>query len=401
MAQHRNRRIGLAVLAAGLATFAVLYAPQPVLPLLAAEFRLGPGEVSAVVSAATLSLALAVLPMAALSEVTGRKPMMLASVVAAVLIGLALPLAPDFGSLIALRAVQGVAIAGLPGVAMAYMAEEIGLAGLGAVMGLYVAGNTTGGMSGRLLAGVLGDVVDWRFGLFAVAVLAALCAVAMALLMPASRAQARRTSLLAGLRGATRDSGLYGPYAVAFLGMAATVAVYNVISFRLIAEPFRLAPGLAALVFLGYLFGGVASAIAGRMADRLGKPPVLLAALGTAVVGMLMTLPDKLFLVLPGIALLSAGFFAAHAVASSWIGARAAPGARAQASGVYLLAYYLGSSMGASVAGWVYGAGGWTPVALVDCAWLVVAGLAVVRVRAAGRSAPPSVPAPASPARAG
>ncbi|WP_210408249.1 MFS transporter [Allokutzneria sp. NRRL B-24872] len=400
MAQHRNRRIGMAVLAAGLATFAVLYAPQPVLPLLAEEFRLGPGEVSAVVSAATLSLALAVLPMAALSEVVGRKPMMLGSVIAAVLIGSVLPLAPNFGTLIALRVVQGVAIAGLPGVAMAYMAEEIGLAGLGAVMGLYVAGNTTGGMSGRLLAGVLGDVVDWRFGLFAVAVLAGLCAVAMALLMPASRAQPQRSSLLAGLRGATRDSGLYGPYAVAFLGMASIVAVYNVISFRLIDDPFRLAPGVAAMVFLGYLCGGVASAIAGRVADRIGKPPVVLVALGIAVVGMVMTVPDNLFFVLPGIALLSAGFFAAHAVASSWIGARAAPGARAQASGVYLLAYYLGSSTGASVAGWAYGAGGWTPVALVNCGWLVLAGLVVFRVRGAGRSRVPSEPAPVAPATA-
>ncbi|MFB9907339.1 MFS transporter [Allokutzneria oryzae] len=404
MAQSRNRRIGVAVLAAGLATFALLYAPQPVLPLLSAEYHLGPAAVSYAVSAATITLALAVLPMAALSEVVGRRPMMLGSVFAAVLIGLLLPLAPDFASLIALRAVQGVAVAGLPAVAMAYMAEEIGVSGLGAVMGLYVAGNTTGGMSGRLLAGVVGDVADWRYGLLAVAVLAALCAVAMAVLMPSSRAQVRQPmrlgSLFAGMRGATRDSGLYGPYAVAFLGMASTVAVYNVISFRLIAEPFLLTPGIAAMVFLGYLFGGAASATAGRLADRVGRPLVLLAALGVAVVGTLMTLPDNLFAVLPGIALLSAGFFAAHAVASSWIGARAVPESRAQASGVYLLAYYLGSSFGASVGGWAYGAGGWTPVALVNCGWLALAGLVVFRGRAAGRSVRRSEPAPASPATA-
>jgi YNFM family putative membrane transporter len=55
------------------------------------------------------------------------------------------------------------------------------------------------------------------------------------------------------------------------------------------------------------------------------------------------------------------GFFAAHAVASSWVGLRA-DGGKAQASSLYMLSYYLGSSVAGSVGGMFWSHGGWTGV---------------------------------------
>ena len=60
----------------------------------------------------------------------------------------------------------------------------------------------------------------------------------------------------------------------------------------------------------------------------------------------------------------TAGFFAAHSVASGWVSAGATSN-RAQASALYLMAYYLGSSAVGAGAGVAYQHGGWLMLAAV------------------------------------
>ncbi len=118
-------------------------------------------------SAATGALALFVLPLSALSERFGRRTMMTASLAVAVAVGLLVPFAPSLGWLIALRAVQGAALAGLPASAMAYLAEEVRPKALVAAIGLFVAGNSIGGMSGRIVTGWVAQEWGWRVALAA------------------------------------------------------------------------------------------------------------------------------------------------------------------------------------------------------------------------------------------
>lgn len=147
------RRAKVAVAAAGFTSFALLYAPQAVLPQLAGQYRLDPGGAALAVSVATGALAISVLPIAALSEAIGRRPVIIASVVLSSVLGLLLPLMPNYSLLLVLRAVQGVAIAGFPGVATAYLVERLGKTGVAAAVGAMIAGNTVGGMTGRLATG--------------------------------------------------------------------------------------------------------------------------------------------------------------------------------------------------------------------------------------------------------
>jgi YNFM family putative membrane transporter len=370
-------RITIGVTAAGLAAFALLYAPQPVLPQLAAHFGLSPGDASMAVSVATGALAIMVVPLAVLSEVLGRRPVMIGSLVVAVLAGLALPFAPTFPVLLALRIVQGAAIAGLPATAMAYLAERLGTVGLGAAIGAMVAGNSMGGMAGRLAAGIGADAFGWRTGIGMVTVISALCATVMILTLPRS-AKPERGPVLGGIRAALREPRLLALYAVAALAMGSFVALYNAIGFRLAAPPLSVPAGLASLIFLSYAVGGTCSAVAGRMADRVGRVPVQLGGLLLAVLGALLTLPDSVLTVALGIAIFTGGFFAAHSVASGWVGGTAPAGARGQASGMYLCAYYLGSSIGGTVGTAVYGATGWTTLIAVIACWLAMAGAASV-----------------------
>src|ERR1700758_2424253 len=63
----------LAVATAGFAAFVNLYSPQALLPELAREFHVGPGEVSALMTAGTAAIALSAPFTGALADVAGRK----------------------------------------------------------------------------------------------------------------------------------------------------------------------------------------------------------------------------------------------------------------------------------------------------------------------------------------
>lgn len=384
------RRVSVGLFFAGFTTFALLYATQPLLPRLVEVYGVGPGTASLSVSATTAGLALAIIPASALSERWGRRPVMLGSLAAAVVLGLAAAVAPSFGLLLVLRALEGVALAGLPAVGMAYLADEIDGAHLGGAMGLYVAGNSVGGFGGRLVVSALADLTgSWRWALGGIAAVSAACLVAFWLVLPRSRRFRPRPvaarELVATVRAHLADPVLRRLYLVGLLVMGVFVSAYNYVTFLLLGPPFGLPEIVVGFVFVLYAVGTVTSTGAGRLADRVGARRVLVGAALVAAGGGLATLAPALAPVIGGLALLTVGFFAAHTVASSWVGRRATHG-RAVASGLYLFAYYVGSSIGGTLGGVAYGAGGWpATVASMGAMLLATLLVAVTLGRAAAR----------------
>lgn len=378
------RRLNAALLLAGVATFAMLYAVQALLPLLSEEYGAPPATASLALSVTTGALALCLIPATVVADRWGRVRVMTVSLTVATALGLLVPLAPSFAILLVLRLLQGVAMAGLPALAMAHLTDEVHPGAVGRAMGLYIAGNTVGGLSGRLLASAVADVAGWRWGMAAVALLAVVCTVAFRLLLPASRAAqpqpAPARALAARLAQHLRDPGIRSLCLLSFLLMSAFVTVYNYLGYRLLAPPFGLSQTVVGLVFLAYLAGTSSSPIAGALGDRFGRKVVLWTSVLFGIGAAALTLPDSLPLVLAGLVGLTVAFFAAHSVASTWVSRRALRG-RAQASALYLLAYYAGSSVGGSLGGVAFGLGEW-PAVVAYVALLFLAALALaVRLR--------------------
>lgn len=391
------RRMSFALFAAGVAAFALLYSTQALLPAISASYGVSAGQASWTVSAATGALALCVLPLSALSERFGRRQMMTASLTVAVLVGMLVPFAPSIGWLIALRAIQGAALAGLPASAMAYLAEEVRPKALIAAIGLFVAGNSIGGMSGRILTGWVAQAWGWRAALAAVGLLAVACAVAFHFLIPRAR-NFHPGTLNPKALAKTVATHLSNPllvrlYAIGALFMTVFGAVYTVIGYRLVEEPFSLPQGIVGSIFLVYLVGTVSSAAAGRLVARLGRRGALYLAVSTTAAGLLLSLADQLASVLLGLVLITAGFFAGHAVASSSVSRTATTG-RAQASALYQSAYYLGSSAGGTLGAVAFHAGGWAAaVALGLLAVLGVVSITLYGTRVARAERRSLVPA--------
>ncbi len=338
-------------------------------------------------SLATLGLGAGLLVAGPLSDAWGRTPLLRASLGASVVVAVATALAPSWPALLVLRTLQGVALAGLPSVMIAYLREEVRPDAHARATGGYIGGTALGGMLGRLVTGGVAELAGWRAALAVIAALAAACALVAHLLLPPStgfRATPQHpAALLRNLRTALADRVLLALYATGAALMGAFVAVYNAIGFRLTAQPFDLGLGAAGLVFLVYPLGSLSSALAGRLADRTSRRAVVPVACAVTLAGVLLTIPASLPVVVVGLAVMTIGFFAVHGVASGWVPTRAHAGgvAAGQAASLYLFAYYAGSSVFGSLAGHAWTAAAWPGVTALAAALVVVSGLLALRLR--------------------
>jgi MFS transporter, YNFM family, putative membrane transport protein len=370
------RRVNLALFCAGFVTFVTLYDVQPLLPLFSREFGVSPAEASLPLSCSTVTLAAGMLVAGTVSESLGRRPIMIAALFLTSLLSMATMFSHSFESLLLLRLLQGIALAGVPSVAMAYIGEEMDAASIGPAMGLYISGNALGGMSGRIGSALLCEYVPWHTAITVIGVIGMVLSLVFLKSLPHStnfqQHPFRFNYLFSSLYRNLCDPGLLCLYGLAFLSMGGFVSLYNYIGFRLLAAPYDLSQSQVSLIFLVYLLGSFSSGIVGRLIQRFGRGLLVRLSLMIMLVGTLITLTGSIPLIVVGVGVFTCGFFSVHAIASSWVGRRAMT-AKAQASSLYLFSYYLGSSISGTVGGMFWLHFGWNGVAAMITLLVLVA----------------------------
>ncbi|MFD7075846.1 MFS transporter [Nocardioides sp. NPDC059952] len=370
-----HRRVLIALVAIGMTTFVQLYYPQALIPALSRDFAVDASQAALTVSGATIGLAVAALGWSWVADRIGRARSMTIAIVTAAAIGLALPFVTSFPVLILLRVAQGIALGGTPALALAYLSEQVGRRDAMAAGATYISGTVVGGLVGRLIAAPVADVSDWRVAALVAGCLSALgAAIAVTALPPERPSPAttpRPAGVWAGMVANLTNPGQLALYAQAFFLMGAQVAVFNYLGYRLELEPFDLPPALTAVIFLAGLSGAVSARLAATFAARFGRRRVLLVSSLTMAAGAALTIPDQLPTVLIGLLLFATAYFSAHSIASGWVGPMATSGI-AQATSLYTLFYYAGSSL----FGWLGGlafAAGWTGTASMVIAIVLIA----------------------------
>ena len=356
-----------ALFAAVFATFALLYCIQPLLPVFSADFAISPAESSLAVSLTTVMLAISMPVAGALSESFGRKTPMAVSLFCAAGLCLVTAIAPTWHEILVARVFEGLALASVPTIAIAYLSEEIEPRDLGTAIGHYIGGTAIGGMLGRVLMGVMTDATgSWRIalGIMAMSGFAA-TAVFLRTLPPSRHFPGARGIDIPRLLGAfarhVSDPIIRALCLEGFLVMGGFVTIFNYIGYRLAAAPYHLSQSEIGAVFVVYAAGIPASPWFGGLSHRIGNGRAVSGAALVMLAGIALTLFHPLAAIVAGLTLLSTGFFGGHSVLSGWVGARA-DGAKAQASSLYLLGYYLGSSTLGSCGGWVWQALGWNGI---------------------------------------
>ncbi|MEV0971092.1 MFS transporter [Microtetraspora glauca] len=381
-----SRRIRCGLMLGGLANFLALYYVQPLLPAIAERFDVSASQSTAALSVATITLAIALLFVGPISDAVGRVMIMRVSLTASALLGIAAAFAPTWHSLLVIRGLQGMALAGLPAVALAYVREEAPPDAHLRANATYITGTALGGAAGRLLPGPFQALWGWPGANAAVGGLALACAVGLWILLPPSRrfepASPRPRDLLRNTGLTLRDPAIMALCLVGAATMGAFVGLCNALTFRLEAAPYLLG-GAGALVFLAYPVGIPAPHAAGRLAMRRGRGRAALLGVVVLLAGTLLTASPRLPVIVTGLGVLTFAFLGTHSLVSGWVSDRAqrVGVGVGQAAGLYLLAYYAGSSAFGAFAAHQWQVEGWSGVIAVSAALALAAGLLVILAR--------------------
>nr|WP_315484399.1 MFS transporter [uncultured Undibacterium sp.] len=362
----RQRNIRRAMLFGGFSSFSMLYCVQPLMPLLATEFTLSASQSSWALSTSTLCLAFSLLISSVISEVIGRKVLMLWAVTIAAATTVLCSLVHSFEQLIFLRAVLGIALGGMPAVAIAYLSEEVEASALASTIGLYIAGSALGGMSGRLLTALFCDYFSWQVAFAIMGSIGLYSAWEFWRTLPdaqhfkphVANSRSQLSTIFAGFRAHAMNRDLLRLFGLAFILTGCFTSFYNYISFHLVAAPFHFSQASLGSISIFYLLGMLSSILASSSITRFGRRKLVLSAVTGMVLGLLLSLSSTIVFILIGIALFTFSFFAAHSIASSWV-ARLALSSRALASAMYLFSYYAGASVLGSIGGDIWSNAAW------------------------------------------
>jgi predicted MFS family arabinose efflux permease len=367
----------LAVATAGFCAFVNLYAPQSLLPELAAEFHVGPGAISALMTAGTLAIALTAPFTGALADVVGRKRLITAAMFAITVPTVIIAFAGSVPQLTFWRFVQGMLVPPIFTVTVAYIGDEWPPADIARVAGVYVSGSSIGGFSGRFISGMLADLIGWRGAMGAIALLTLVAAVIVALTLTRERNFVPSSGLAASARYMVqhlRDRRLIATYAIGFGVLFNFIATFTYVSFHLAAPPYLFTPTLLGALFFTYLASAPILPWTGRAIALFGRRRFVLGLIALWVVGALLLLAPPVVVIVAGLTLCAICGMLCQTVSTGYVTMTAKEG-RSSAVGLYASIYYIGGSAGAFLTGLAWTLAGWD-----GCIAVIVAMLAIMAV---------------------
>jgi predicted MFS family arabinose efflux permease len=374
------RRFAIAI--TGFCTFLNLYAPQALLPELSREFGVGPAEISTMITAGTLAIALTAPFTGAIADVLGRKRLITAAMFAAAVPTVMVALAGDVHSIIVWRFIQGLMLPPIFTVALAYVGDEWPPAQVAGVAGIYVAGSSIGGFCGRLIPGVLSEVIGWREAFLVLAAISLIGAIVVVITLPRERRFRRSEGFVAsGLQMLRhlRNPQLIAIYAVGFGVLFNFIAVFTYVSFHLAAPPYDFTPAKLGLLFVTYLAGTLCAPMTGWAVTRFGRRGLILGVMVIWAAGLALLLAAPVPLIVLGLVLCATCGMICQATSTGYVTATAHEG-RSSAVGLYVSSFYIGGSVGGFVPGLAFDFAGWPGVVALTAAMLGVIAAIVAMV---------------------
>lgn len=371
-----------------------IYAPQPLLPLLAATFGVTRATASLALTATMLPLGLAPLVYGFFLDAVPSKPLIAGSLGLLALATGGLCLCPDFGWFLGLRAVQGLLAPALLTALMTYLATAAPPDRLRRVMAAYIAVTVLGGFFGRFFSGLAAEALGWRLPFAALAAALALCAGAC-LTLPRDARTAFSPIRFRHAPQVLQRPGFLAAYTVIALLFFVFSGMLNLLPFRLGELEGGYSPLRAGVMYAGYLMGILACLTSHRLAGVCGGPARAMAA-GAAVVvaaAAVFALPSQAALC-GSVFVLCAGMFAAHSVAPGVLNG-AEREHKGLVNGLYISFYYSGGALGSFLPGLALGRFGFGAAAGLLVAAAVTA-TAVAVLLGQGSFAAGGTPGPAA-----
>lgn len=338
--------------------FSALYAPQPLLPVLADAFAVSESRAALLITAALLPLALAPVFYGFLLQRLSARRLLIGATWLLAASHLLVAAVDDFELLLALRLAQGLIVPAMLTSLMTFLGATAAPSQIARVMALYIAASVFGGFIGRLVSGVISTHFGWRMSFLFLAAATALCALLLRQLQADPRVNFRRPSF-AMIREVLHERVFLRLYLVVFLAFGSFASVLNFLPFRLVELGTGLNETGIALMYSGYLMGMVTSLFSLRLARHIGGL-VNTMLLGAAVflAALLFFAGSTLWLLFVGMFVMCAGMFLIHSLAPG-ITNQGHGEKRGVVNGLYIAFYYAGGATGSFLPGFLYQSHGW------------------------------------------
>jgi YNFM family putative membrane transporter len=339
-------------------TLSALYAPQPLLPVIVAEFGVTREAAAFLTTVCFIPLSIAPLFYGYVLESLSPRRLLRGAVLLLAFSEILFYFATSFPLLIGVRLFQGLLIPALLTSLMTYIATVTPSGAVQRAMSIYIAATILGGFLGRACSGMLATWFGWRSSFL---VLAASLLVSFFLLRrladTAPLGLVRPTPRI--LLEVFRDRALLPICLVVFCLFLVFAAIMNFLPFRLTELSDRASELRIGLMYTGYLLGMVSSLNAVSIGRYLGGERramlVGLTLLAVALVGLGVPRVEIFFAVM---FLFCGAMFLVHATASGLLNRRAGAN-KGIVNGLYVAFYYAGGSIGSFLPGYAYRYLGW------------------------------------------
>lgn len=376
LARMRPGLIGAAVTCPAVAS---VYMTHVIFPQVGTSFGVSAPDARISFLVASLAYALAFFVFGPLSDAVDARSLARGGAIAIVLLVVLATLVGSFPVFLVVVAAAAIAAAAVPAAMFALLPRVApqGLAGVyfGLLIGSTVAGITLGRSFTAVLAGWLG----WREAFLCIGALN-LVSLALIPLLPreeskkGARASLPRTYLVAArLFVDVAVARLLAVGALVFFGY---LGVVTFLTLRLHDAPFRYDATTIGLINLIGVIGILGAPLAGRLINHIGAPRVVLASLGTIVLGIsALAVATGAVVVALGVLLVFVGVFCCQPAVLFLLARVVSPEQRGAASSIYLLCCLCAGSAATGALGPVWSSGGWTAVVAVGIGVVVLAAL--------------------------
>ncbi len=343
----------------------VLYAPQPLLPVLSLEFGVSREAAAALTTVTFIPLALAPLAYGYLLETVSPVRVLKFAVPLLALTELFFAGTSNFSLLITIRLVQGLLVPAILTSLMTYLSGRSSADTVQRIMAMYIAATIFGGFIGRATSGLIANLFGWRFSFIALAITLCLGFLSLFWLAETTGLKITRPQPKAILDVLKKPA--FTPiYLSVFCLFFIFAAVMNFLPFRLTELSDQANELRIGLMYSGYMMGIVTSLGAPKfivwIKGELKTLRVGLFCLGLTLIGLATNQVWLLFLMM---FFFCGAMFLVHSTASGLVNQLAGNEHRGLTNGLYVAFYYAGGSVGSFAPGIVYRYYGWNGFLIV------------------------------------
>ncbi|MGD9554677.1 MAG: MFS transporter [Arcobacteraceae bacterium] len=334
----------------------VMYATQPLQPLLSQEFDVSVTKASSFTAVIMLFLAIApIIYGYILQRVNAKKVLVVASILLSIT-NIFLGFSNSYELFLFLRTCEAVVIPAILTACMSILASD--KQNIKRNMSFYVAATVFGGLIGRVMSGFIATQLGWRYVFFSLSVALLLGLFFIAKLQFEGEAKLTKAKINDALI-ILKDKRFVVIYMLMFTVFFVFAGFLNVLPFRIKEQFSDVTETHIGLLYLGYGVGIVVSLMIHKIIHIFKKElRTIMFGLWVLWVSMILFFNSNIWFIFAVVFVLCFGMFTVHTV-STRLANSMRESQKSLTSGMYLTFYYIGGAVGSIVPSLVYEHLGW------------------------------------------